>query len=157
MFTEVNRLLCESNTESLFVTAWMGVIEISTGKMDFVNAGHNPPLVCRKDGEWEYLKQKSGFVLAGMEGMTYKMGELQLDKGDTLYLYTDGVTEATNINNDLFGDARLKNILNTCEHNTLEELLSVVKKGIDCFAGEAPQFDDISMLVLKILEKENEQ
>ena len=95
MFTQTNEQLCEGNDAGLFVTAWMGVLEISTGKFVYVNAGHNPPLLKRAGGQFEWLRSRPGFVLAGMEGVRYRENTLQLEPGDTLYLYTDGVTEAT--------------------------------------------------------------
>ena len=150
VFSKVNQQLCESNDEGMFVTAWMGVLEISTRHMTFVNAGHNPPLLRKGTDCWEYLKQRSGFVLAGMEGMRYKSGELQLSPGDTLYLYTDGVTEAANSEETLLGEARLKEILDTAVYDTCEQLLAVVKNDVEMFVGDEPQFDDITMLALKL-------
>lgn len=149
VFTKVNEQLCESNEEGLFVTAWLGVVEISTGHMVYANAGHNPPLVCKANGEYEYVKMRPGFVLAGMEGIKYKTGEIQFNSGDTLYLYTDGVTEATDANNNLYGDDRLKQTLDTNTMKAPKDILAAVKRDIDVFVGEAPQFDDITMLGLQ--------
>lgn len=148
VFTKVNQQLCEANDEGMFVTAWMGILEISSGHMFFVNAGHNPPLLRQGGGEWEYLKQRPGFVLAGMEDIRYKSGEFQLNSGDALYLYTDGVTEATDSAEMLYGDARLKKILDAASYDTPEQLLVSVKNDVDAFVGDAPQFDDITMMVL---------
>lgn len=150
VFTQVNKKLCETNDEGLFVTAWLGVLEISTGHMKFVNAGHNLPLVRHKDGTFEYMQQRPGFVLAGMEGIIYKSGELDLRSGDTLYLYTDGVTEATSAAEELYGDERLQNILNRNLEAEPEQLLKAVKQDIDEFVNGAPQFDDITMLGLTL-------
>lgn len=150
VFTMVNQQLCESNEEGLFVTAWLGVMEISTGHMVYVNAGHNPPLVCKADEQYEYLRMRPGFVLAGMEGMKYKTGEIELKPGDFLYLYTDGVTEATNADNQLYGEERLRETLNENKEKIPEDVLIAVKADIDAFVGSAPQFDDITMLGLKI-------
>lgn len=150
VFTEVNRQLCESNDEGLFVTAWMGVLTISTGHMTFVNAGHNPPMVRHLGGDFEYLKIRPGFVLAGMEGVRYKTGELDLAPGDTLFLYTDGVTEATDASEGLYGEERLKAVTDCYKEAEPEQLLNAVKKDIDLFVGDAPQFDDITMLGLKM-------
>ena len=145
VFGEVNQQLCESNDEGMFVTAWMAVLELSTGHVTYVNAGHNPPLVCRGE-DYTYLKLEPGFVLAGLEGMQYVTGELTLGVGDTLYLYTDGVTEAVNGSEELYGEARLKAVLDSHAGSALTELLTAVKADIDAFADEAPQFDDITML-----------
>ncbi len=149
VFTIANEKLCESNEAGMFVTAWMGVMDITTGKIGFANAGHNPPLVRHADGSFEYLKSKSGFVLAGMEGLKYRQNELILSPGDEIYLYTDGVTEATDSDGKLYGEERLLSLLNTLHGLTGEELCRAVKADIDRFAGDAPQSDDITMLYLK--------
>lgn len=150
VFTSVNAQLCINNDAGMFVTAWMGVLEISTGKLTFVNAGHNPPLLKKADGGFEYKKSPAGFVLAGMEGMQYRQNELKLESGEILYLYTDGVTEAVDPENRLYGEERLKNVLDNHNDLSLDALLVCIKQDIDAFAKEAPQFDDITMLVIKI-------
>ena len=149
VFTIANAKLCESNEAGMFVTAWMGILDITTGLLEFANAGHNPPLVRHADGRFEFLKSKSGFILAGMEGMKYRRNELVLSPGDEIYLYTDGVTEATNAENALYGEERLANLLNTMHSLSGEALCRAVKADIDAFAGDAPQSDDITMLYLK--------
>lgn len=149
VFTIANAKLCESNEAGMFVTAWMGILDITTGLLEFANAGHNPPLVRHADGRFEFLKSKSGFILAGMEGMKYRRNELVLSPGDEIYLYTDGVTEATNAENALYGEERLANLLNTMHGLSGEALCRAVKADIDAFAGDAPQSDDITMLYLK--------
>jgi sigma-B regulation protein RsbU (phosphoserine phosphatase) len=126
----------------------MGILDITTGKLLYVNAGHNPPVIF-KDGKYEYLKSRSGFVLAGMEGYKYKLNELQLNEGDKIFLYTDGVTEANNSNNELYGEERLNRFLNENYNLALSELLPSVKRSIDEFVGDAPQFDDITMLIFE--------
>ena len=148
-FTLANEKLCEGNEAGMFVTAWMGFLNTKTGEVTFANAGHNPPLVRHGDGSFEYLKARAGFVLAGMEGVKYRKNELQLAPGDVIYLYTDGVTEATNINDELYGEDRLLALLNANKDATMEELCKLVKEDVFAFAGEAPQFDDITMLALK--------
>lgn len=147
IFTKANEKLCENNESGMFVTAWMGILDVTTGKMQFANAGHNPPLLKRVDGTFEYLKTRAGFVLAGMEGICYRTGELTLQPGDRLFLYTDGVTEATNINNMLYGEERLQSFMNNNFDKEPKELLQSLKNDIDEFVGEAPQFDDITMLI----------
>lgn len=149
VFTRTNDKLCESNDAGMFVTAWMGVLELKTGKVEFVNAGHNPPLVRHKDGSFEYLKSRAGFVLAGMEGICYRKNELQLSAGDEILLYTDGVTEATDANDRLYGEDRLRGFLNMVQGLTAEEVCTSVKADVDAFVGDAPQFDDITMVYLK--------
>ena len=149
VFTLGNEKLCEGNDAGMFVTAWMGFLNTETGEVTFANAGHNPPLVRHADGSFEYLKVRAGFVLAGMEGVKYRKNELQLAPGDVIYLYTDGVTEATNINDELYGEDRLLALLNANKEASMEKLCKLVKEDVFSFAGEAPQFDDITMLALK--------
>ena len=153
VFTQTNEQLCEGNDAGLFVTAWMGVLEISTGQFVYVNAGHNPPLLKRAGGQFEWLKSRPGFVLAGMEGIRYRENTLQLEPGDELYLYTDGVTEATNSSQELFGEERLQAALNEEPDLPVHKLLPKIKGCIDAFVGEAEQFDDITMLGLHYMER----
>ena len=153
VFTAVNNLLCEANSEGLFITAFEGVLDLVTGEFTFVNAGHEMPFICKAGGNFEPYKIRAGFVLAGMENMKYKAGTMQLDVGDKIFQYTDGVTEATNINNELYGMDRLGEILNKVKNGTPHEILPAVKKNIDEFVGEAPQFDDITMLCLEYKER----
>lgn len=153
VFTEVNKLLCESNSEELFITAFEGVLDLVTGEFVYVNAGHEMPFICKAGGDFEPHKIRAAFVLAGMEGMKYRAGSMRLEPGDKIFQYTDGVTEATNINNELYGMERLGAILNKVKNGTPHEILPAVKKDIDEFVGEADQFDDITMLCLEYKEK----
>ena len=147
IFTQANEKLCENNESGMFVTAWMGILDLTTGQVKFANAGHNPPLLKRADGSFEYLKTRAGFVLAGMEGVRYRAGEITLNLGDRLFLYTDGVPEATNTDNKLYGEERLLSFMNQNASTEAMELLPALKANIDEFVGEAPQFDDITMLM----------
>lgn len=147
---KVNNQLCENNEAEMFVTVWIGILEISSGKITCANAGHEYPAVKRADGSFVLLKDKHGFVLAGMEGVKYREYEIELGKGDTLFVYTDGVAEATNAKNELYGTDRLIRVLNSQEHASCDEVISLVQKDIDKFVGTAPQFDDITMLCLKM-------
>lgn len=149
VFTIANEKLCESNEAGMFVTAWFGMLDLLTGKVEFVNAGHNPPLVRHKDSTFDYLKSKPSFVIAGMEGMKYRRNEFFLSPGDEIYLYTDGVTEATDSENRLYGEERLVMFLNTLHGLSGEEICHAVKADVADFVGDAPQFDDITMLYLK--------
>ncbi|MBR4967560.1 MAG: SpoIIE family protein phosphatase [Clostridia bacterium] len=153
VFTKVNHLLCESNSEELFITAFEGVLDLVTGEFVYVNAGHEMPFICKAGGEFEPQKIRAGFVLAGMEGMKYKAGAMQMEPGDKIFQYTDGVTEATNTNNELYGMERLGIILNKVKEKSPQEILPAVKQNIDAFVGEADQFDDITMLCLEYKEK----
>ena len=154
IFTLANDKLCENNESGMFVTAWMGKFDLSTGKLSFANAGHNPPLIVHADGECDYLKSRTGFVLAGMEGMKYRANEMELKKGDRIFLYTDGVTEATDEKETLYGEDRLLSYIDKNKTLRAEVLLTGLKEDIDLFAGEAPQFDDITMLVFDYKKKE---
>ena len=149
VFSKVNMQLCENNKGGMFVTAWMGVLELSSGKVIFANAGHTRPVLAKADGTCEYVRSRAGFVLAGMEMMQYKQGELQLDPGDTLFLYTDGVTEATNAQNELYGEPRLLETIQTNPTAEPQEMIAAVKESIDGFVLDAPQFDDITMLAIR--------
>lgn len=149
VFTIANEKLCESNEAGMFVTAWFGMLDLLTGKVEFVNAGHNPPLVRHKDSTFDYLKSKPSFVIAGMEGMKYRRNEIFLSPGDEIYLYTDGVTEATDSENRLYGEERLVRFLNTLHGLSGEEICHAVKADVADFVGDTPQFDDITMLYLK--------
>lgn len=157
IFTNVNNLLCESNGNDMFVTAWLGILELSTGKLTYVNAGHNAPAIKRANGEFEYLKQRPGLVLAGLEGIPYRQAELTLEKGDKIYLYTDGVTEAQDKENTLYGDDRLLKILNQNSEASVYDLLPIIRKDIQSFVKDADQFDDITMLILEMKESSKEQ
>ena len=154
IFTLANEKLCENNESGMFVTAWIGKFDLSTGKLSFANAGHNPPVIVHANGECEYLKSRPGFVLAGMEGIKYRENEIILDKDDRIFLYTDGVTEATDINETLYGEERLLSYIDKNRNLNAENLLSGLKEDIDKFAGEAPQFDDITMLVFDYKKKD---
>jgi len=151
----VNNKLCENNEASMFVTAFMGIYNISSGRFLYVNAGHNPPLVKRHGSGFEYLKTEPGIVLAWMENARYKENEITLEPGDVLYLYTDGVTEAMNRQRELFGEQRLAAALNANRDMKPKELLPAVKREVDKFADGTEQADDITMLALKINNTED--
>ncbi len=148
VFTKVNAALCENNKVGLFVTAWAGILDLETGRLVYANAGHNPPLIKRAGEGYKYLKNRSGLVLAGMEMTRYKQFEFTLNHGDRFFLYTDGVTEATDINNNLYGETRLCEFLTNNGDGNITTVLSELRKNIDEFTGEADQFDDMTMLLL---------
>lgn len=149
VFSEVNKLLCESNSEGMFITAFEGVLDLVTGEFRYVNAGHEIPFICKKGETFQPYKIRAGFVLAGMEGMRYKCGSMQLEPGDKVFQYTDGVTEATNKDNELYGMQRLEKILCENKDQSPSELLPRIKEDIDDFVGGALQFDDITMLCME--------
>ena len=146
---KVNNQLCENNEAEMFVTVWLGVYEISTGHLTAANAGHEYPAIRRAGGRFELFKEPHGFVLAGMENARYREYELEIGVGDTLFLYTDGVTEATDGANTLYGTDRMLAALNRNCQLDPERLLHEVKADLDGFVGAAPQFDDITMLSLQ--------
>ncbi len=147
VFTTANEKLCQGNDAGMFVTAWMGLLNVKTGLVTFANAGHNPPLVNTGDG-FAFHKTRAGLVLAGMEGVRYRKFELQLHPGDTICLYTDGVTEATDASQQLYGDARLLALLNRQQSASAHDICEAIKADVDAFAGDAEQFDDITLLCL---------
>ena len=157
VLTQANNKLCEGNDADMFVTVWMGYLNTGTGEVTYANAGHNPPLVRHTDGSVEYAKSRPGLVLAGMEGIRYRANKIQLKPGDLLYLYTDGVTEATNAGNGLYGEERLLGVLQSSADADVHSVCDQVKLDVDAFVGDATQFDDITMLSLQYapLEEEN--
>nr|AGS53217.1 serine phosphatase RsbU [uncultured bacterium contig00093] len=148
VFWSVNNMLCENNDNGMFVTAFMGYLDINSGKFTYVNAGHNPP-VLRSYGECNFLKVKPGFILAGFENTRFSQDEISLQRGDELFLYTDGVTEATDSQKTMFGDARLIESLYNYVDMPLQETVISIKGDIDKFAKGAEQADDITMLALR--------
>jgi len=150
VFEIVNNVLNENNDTLMFVTAFMGYYDITSGKFVYVNAGHNPPLIKRCGGSYEFLKIDPHFFLAWNKDTQYSEEEIILHPGDVLYLYTDGVTEAMNKDNELFSEQRLLGVLNKYGDSPPKELLPAVKQEIDSFADGTEQADDITMLALKV-------
>ena len=148
ILTKTNEALCSDNQVDMFVTVWLGILEISTGKLTAANAGHEYPVLCRQ-GNFALLKDKHGFVIGGMEGMKYKEYEVDLAPGDKLFLYTDGVPEATDAENQMFGTERMLAALNEAPEAAPEQILNNVRKAVDDFVKEAEQFDDLTMLCLE--------
>lgn len=158
VFTEVNNILCESNENGMFITAFEGILDLVTGEFRYVNAGHEMPFIYRKESNtYEAYKIRPGFVLAGMENMKYREQKIQLNVGDKIYQYTDGVTEATDKDDQLYGMDRLNKVLNEqCLDCSVELTLQRVKKDIDAFVGDNDQFDDITMLCLEYKKRMEE-
>ena len=144
--TNVNNQLCEGNESQFFVTVWLAVIDLKTGDGYEVNAGHEHPAIRRGNKPYTLIKSKHSMAVAAMEGLKYRQNEIHLDPGDRLFVYTDGVMEATNAQNELFGEKRMLEALNRDPDALPAKLLPSVKKEIDDFVGDAPQFDDITML-----------
>ncbi len=154
IFAHGNDALCEGNDADMFVTAWQGRLDLLSGRVNFVNGGHNPPLIRHGSGSFEYLQTKPNLVLGAIDGIPYQSYEEQLKDGDIIFLYTDGVTEATDANEELYGEERLCAILNSREFSSMKELCESVKADVDAFVGEAPQFDDITMMALRYRDAE---
>ena len=154
---KANDQICRESHTDMFVTVWYGVLEISTGNVKAANAGHEYPALKKADGSFELFKDKHGFVLGGMEGMKYKQYEFHMDKGAAIFLYTDGVPEATNSDNKLFGTDRMIAALNTDPQAAPAEILKKVHDEVDKFVGSAIQFDDLTMLCVRLnSDKSNE-
>ena len=141
-----NNTLCEGNDAEMFVTVWLGIIDLSTGVMKCANAGHEYPVLMRAGGDYAYVKDKHGLVLAAMEGVRYREYELELHPGDKLFVYTDGIPEAINAAVEQYGAERLTRALNTVKDVPMETALRAVRGDIAAFVGDAEQFDDITML-----------
>ena len=146
---DTNGAICANNREEMFVTVWLGILELSTGRLTAANAGHEYPALQQPDGRFELLKDKHGFVIGGMEGARYKEYELQLEPGSRLFVYTDGVPEATNTANELFGTERMLAALNEDPAAAPEQLLEQVRRAVDGFVQDAEQFDDLTMLCIE--------
>ena len=147
--TAANETICSNNKMQMFVTVWLGILEISTGKITAVNAGHEYPAIRRAGQGFELFRDKHGFVVGGMEGIRYKEYEIELHPGDKLFLYTDGVPEATNADQELFGTERMIAALDTGVDATARDVLVNVRKNVDEFVQDAEQFDDLTMLCLE--------
>ncbi|MDR2964391.1 MAG: SpoIIE family protein phosphatase [Treponema sp.] len=149
VFKIVNNMLCENNDAFMFVTAFMAYLDIPSGKLTFVNAGHNPPLVKRCNGAYEMLSLKPGFILAGMPNINYINQEIILQKGDEIFLYTDGITETANNDRKFFGEQKLIKTVNEYPNLSLIDFCGSVMTRIEEFADGAEQADDITMLALR--------
>ncbi|MBQ7549753.1 MAG: SpoIIE family protein phosphatase [Clostridia bacterium] len=146
ILADVNNQLCEGNDAEMFVTCWLGIFDFSTGKLTASNAGHEFPAVCGPDRKFELLKDKHGIVLAAMEGVRYRDYEIQLEPGGSIFVYTDGVPEATNSGCELFGTDRMLESLNRRADQKPEIFIKEVGSDVTGFTGEAPQFDDVTMV-----------
>ena len=149
ILTKTNAAICSNNEAGMFVTVWVGILELSTGKLTCANAGHEYPVIKHPDGYFELYRDKHGFVLGGLEGATYKEYELRLEPGAKLFVYTDGVPEATNASNELFGTERMIHALNVRPNADPMEVLKNMRNAVDGFVLDAEQFDDLTMLCLE--------
>lgn len=146
-----NETICKNNKQKMFVTVWLGILEISTGKVTASNAGHEYPVIRRPEGRFEILKDEHGFVIGGLNKVKYKDYEFSLESGSTVFVYTDGIPEATDSDNKMFGMDRLTEALNHEPDGSPEKLLHNVNDAVRSFVREAPQFDDLTMMAVKYL------
>jgi hypothetical protein len=149
IFQNANNQLAQNNEEGMFITAFLGILDLTTGDMDFCNAGHNLPYICKTDGSVEPLKMKPGFVLAGMEGMRYKTDHVSFQPKEKLVLYTDGVTEAINPAVEMYTETRLEEVLKNSQNKTTKDVVDEINASVYEFADTAEQFDDITILVVE--------
>lgn len=145
----LNGTFCKNNDDSMFVTVWFGIYTISTGKVVAANAGHEYPIIKHGENGFEVMKDRHGFVIGGMGGLKYRDYEFELASGDTLFLYTDGVPEATDAKNSMYGTQRLLETLDGASGKSAKELLEAVHADVERFVGDAPQFDDLTMMAIK--------
>ena len=150
IFNDVNRLLCENNSEEMFATAWIGILDTKTRIMKCTNAGHNAVCFAKKDGNFEFLRQRHGVFLAGFDFTQYKEAEIQFESGDCLFLYTDGLTEAHNASAELYGETRLLEKLNSAETRGGEGFLRQIADDVNVFSEGTDPFDDLTMMVIKV-------
>ncbi len=149
ILTKTNEGICSNNQAEMFVTAWVGILELSTGKLTAANAGHEYPALKRADGSFELFKDKHGLVIGAMPDIRYREYELQLEPGDKLFVYTDGVPEASDAENKMFGTQRMLDALNGAPEASPEQLLRQVRRAVDEFVKDAQQFDDLTMLCVE--------
>ena len=145
----VNENICKHNSADMFVTVWLGILEISTGRLISANAGHEYPAICRKGGSFEIIKDKHGFVIGGMDGMKFRDVELQLGRGDKLFVYTDGLPEAMDSEGSMYSLDRMIDALNEYRDAAPNDILEGVSRNVNEFVGDAEQFDDLTMLCLE--------
>ena len=149
ILTKANETICSGNEAQMFVTVWLGILELSTGRLTCANAGHEYPVLKRPGGEYTLYKDRHGFVVGGMEGTRYREYELGLEPGSRLFVYTDGLTEATNADDELFGAGRMIAALNEHPDAAPQEVLRNMRAAVDGFVQEAEQFDDLTMLCME--------
>ena len=154
ILADTNAAICSNNHEEMFVTVWLGILELSTGKLTAANAGHEYPVFKNASGQFELVKDKHGFVIGGIDGARYKEYELQMEPGSKLFLYTDGVPEATDAEQTLFGTERMLAALNKKADAKPEDILEQVHSDVNSFVKDAEQFDDLTMLCVHYIGKD---
>ena len=145
----MNNLACQRNDENLFVTSWLGKLNLKSGEISYVNAGHNPPLIRQNNGDFEYFQSSHNLVLGGIEDIPYNEYALNFKPGDMIFLYTDGVTEANNDYHGFYGEDRLKETINKFKDESLNMIITKIKDDIRSFCDNQDQYDDVTMVILK--------
>ncbi|MBQ5390945.1 MAG: PP2C family protein-serine/threonine phosphatase, partial [Spirochaetales bacterium] len=153
IISHVNDSICMRNAAGMFVTVWLGILEISTGKLVSVNAGHEDPVICRKGGDFELVKEEHGLLVGGFEGVKYKNNHHQLHDGDILFLYTDGLPEASNSKGKMLDFDRMLEALNQHKTESPQGIVDGVRQYVSKFVGKAPQFDDLTILCVSYDKK----
>ncbi len=154
IFNQTNNLLCSDNVEDMFVTVFMGILDPKSGEVEYVCAGHNPPLISRQDGDCQFLDVKRNLVLGGMEDFSYQAQKITLEPGDLLFLYTDGLNEAMNEKGELFGDKRMFASINDIKGDNVRRVIDRLKEAVGNFVQDTPASDDLTMLALKITSQD---
>ena len=148
IITSVNNAICANNKEEMFVTVWLGILELSTGKLTYSNAGHEYPAIKNGDGKFELIKERHGFIVGGMEGMKYREGSMLIKPGTRIFLYTDGVPEATAEDGSMFGLDHMMDVLNSDPDASCEKIITDIKDAVSGFVKEAEQFDDVTVMCI---------
>jgi sigma-B regulation protein RsbU (phosphoserine phosphatase) len=149
IMTKTNEAICSNNEAEMFVTVWLGILELSTGRLTAANAGHEYPVLKQENGVFEVFRDQHSFVIGGMEDSKYKQYELQLKPGDKVFVYTDGVPEATNSEDEMFGTQRMLAAVNEKLDADPQTILENVSRAVSAFVGSAPQFDDLTMMCVE--------
>jgi sigma-B regulation protein RsbU (phosphoserine phosphatase) len=149
--TYSNKLLAAESVNCMFVTVFYGILDLTTGEVSYCNAGHNPPYVLKKNGEVTPLPMSQDPMVGAIDGIEFHQSTLQLEHGDSLVMFTDGVTEAMNINNEEFGETRLEDTLEDVTMHNCQQMIEAIKSDVAAFVGEAEQSDDITVLALRRL------
>ncbi|MBQ7580098.1 MAG: PP2C family protein-serine/threonine phosphatase [Clostridia bacterium] len=155
ILTDTNVAICSNNREEMFVTVWLGILEISTGKLTAANAGHEYPVIKDPNGEFKLLHDKHGFVIGGMDGFKYKEYELTLERGSKVFLYTDGVPEATDSDGKMFGVENMLKALNKDPNAAPDKIMQNLHDAVGAFVDQAEQFDDLTMLCVEYKDSQN--
>ena len=155
IITDINAQIARDNESKMFITIWMGILDVKTGLLTCTNAGHEYPAICGPDGVFRIFKDKHGLCAGAMENVRYRDYELKLHPGGKIFVYTDGVPEANDPEGEFYGMKRLEEALNRLAKETPENILAGIRKDVDSFMAGARQFDDLTMLCLEYKGSKN--